>query len=190
MALRTRVLALGALVLLPALAYAQDGTPLSISVPEKMINDGLKGQSWKGDGTYDAGPVLGEIPYNFTLSEVSTTLKEGFAEIYGTAEVTSKGYTYKEKVTGKVKVAANEKTQTVRVNVENLLVPIYVPVFGAKKRLGEIDLASNVGKLEVESAPFLAQASSLLPSGQEISLKALAIVAGFLKADILLKAKK
>jgi hypothetical protein len=160
MAPRTRVLALGALVLLPALAYADEGTPLSISVPEKMINDGLKGQSWKGDGTYDAGPVVGEIPYTFTLSEVSTSLKEGFAEIYGTAEVTSKGYTYKEKVTGRVKVAANEKTQTVRVNVENLLVP------------------------------FLAQASSLLPSGQEISLRALAIVAGFLKADILLKAKK
>jgi hypothetical protein len=177
-----------ALFSLPALAFAQAGAPLSFSIPEKMINDNLKGQSWAGEGEYDTG--FGTVPYTWKLREVSCALKDGYSEIQGVAEVSSSGVSYQEQVKGKVKLRLFEKTQIIRVRLENLLVPIYMPVLGAKKKVGDVDLAVAIGDVEVEAEPFLAQASAFLPAGQQVILKALVIAAGLLKIDVLLKEKE
>lgn len=184
----SRVLLIGVLASLPLHSSAKEGDSLSLSIPEKMINEALRGQTWEGEGTYDASGI--SIPYTWKLSEVSCSLKEGYADISGLTEINASGFSYQEKVQGRVKLTLLEAPQKIHVQVENLRVPVYANFLGSRKKIGELDLASSVGKLEVEAAPFLELASSLLPKDQNARLKSLVIALGLLKAEVTLKAKK
>jgi hypothetical protein len=176
---------------LPGLVSAQDKspepTPVSFSIPEKMLNEKLKGQVFEGEGTYDTS--LGEIPYTWKMTEVSCSLKEGFAEIKTTIEVNANGVATKEEVTGKIKVKLFARKQVIKVTPENIIIPLHVTVLGTKKKIGEVDLAEQVGAQEIEVADFTSQAAVFLPKDKEATLTVLNIVTGSIKLEITLKDK-
>ena len=176
---------------LPNLGSAQEKapepTPISFSIPEKMLNEKLKGQVFEGDGTYDTS--LGEIPYTWKMTDVSCALKEGFAEIKTTVEVNANGVVTKEEVTGKIKAKLFVRKQVIKITPENIIIPLHVTVLGTKKRIGEVDLAEQVGAQEVEVAEFASQAAAFLPKDKEATLSGLNIVTGSIKLEITLKYK-
>jgi hypothetical protein len=171
-------------------AVAQDSqpAPITFSIPEKMINDQLKGQVFEGDGALETN--LGEIPYTWKMTDVTCAFKDGLTEIKGMVEVTAKGTTTKEAFTGTIKTKLFVRKQMIRVTPENILIPISVTVLGSKKKLGEVDLAAEVGPQEVEVAELLKEApTALLPKDKEILLTNLTIVTGSAKIELTLKDK-
>jgi integrase len=176
---------------LPVLVRAQDKTPeptpISFNIPEKLINEQLKGQVFDGEGTYET--TIGEIPYKWKMTDVSCSLKEGFAEIKATAEVTANGITSKEEVTGKIKAKLLVRKQIIKATPENIIIPIHMTVLGTKKKVGEVDLAEQVGTQEVEVSELISQASAFLPKDKEVTLTALNVVTGLVKIEFTLKDK-
>jgi hypothetical protein len=176
---------------LPMLVRAQEKAPepapFSFSIPEKMLNEKLKGQAFDGDGTYDTS--LGEIPYTWKMTNISCSLQEGFAEIKTTIEVNANGVITKEEVTGKIKAKLFVRKQIIKVTPENIIIPLHVTVLGSKKKIGEVDLAEQVGVQEVEVADFASQAAAFLPKNKEATLTGLNIVTGSVKLEITLKDK-
>jgi hypothetical protein len=176
---------------LPMLVRAQEKAPepapFSFSIPEKMLNEKLKGQVFDGDGTYDTS--LGEIPYTWKMTNISCSLQEGFAEIKTTIEVNANGVITKEEVTGKIKAKLFVRKQIIKVTPENIIIPLHVTVLGSKKKIGEVDLAEQVGAQEIEVADFASQAAAFLPKDKEATLTGLNIVTGSVKLEITLKDK-
>lgn len=175
-------LLLGVLLSAPAPARAEEGGVLPISIPEQMVNDALKGQTFAGEDSYETG--LGEIPYTWKLSEVTFTLQSGYADIKATAEISVKGNTYKEPVTGKVTIKLQARSQKVIARLDKLTVPIYATVMGSKKKLGEVDLAAVIGPQEESIEPYLGMATAYLPKGTTARAKSLDIVPGAIKAEV------
>ena len=174
-------------VLVRAEEKAPEPAPFSFSIPEKMLNEKLKGQVFEGDGTYDTS--IGEIPYTWKMTDVSCSLKEGFAEIKTTVEVNASGVVTKEEVTGKIKAKLFVRKQIIKVTPENIIIPLHVTVLGSKKKIGEVDLAEQVGAQEVEVADFASQAAAFLPKDKEATLTGLNIITGSVKLEITLKDK-
>lgn len=185
------VFSLFALAALPAIAQEAkpEPPPISFSIPEKMINDQLKGQEFEGDGEFETN--LGEIPYEWKMTDITCAFKEGFTEIKGMVEVTAKGTTSKEPFTGKIKTKLFVRKQIVRVTPENIIIPISVTVLGTKKKLGEVDLAAEVGVQEVSVAELVKEApSAFIPKDKDVLLTGLEVNPGTAKIEITLKDKE
>jgi hypothetical protein len=174
-------------ILVRAQEKAPEPAPFSFSIPEKMLNEKLKGQAFDGEGTYDTS--LGEIPYTWKMTNISCSLQEGFAEIKTTIEVNANGVITREEVTGKIKAKLFVRKQIIKVTPENIIIPLHVTVLGSKKKIGEVDLAEQVGTQEIEVADFASQAAAFLPKDKEATLTGLNIVTGSVKLEITLKDK-